>query len=955
MPSVSETTINVELANLLRSKHPRWLKAVHVEETDVFEQRRLKPDIVVDSGIPVVIESEFQPATTVEEDAMRRLGGVTTISGRQVETVVAVRFPATLREPSPDLAKILALVRFEYCVISGIESPFNRSPKRGWFSGDIDNLVRCIELVALSERFVEDGLNVLEVIITRCGRLMRSIGGEVMHKRLGQVLSQQPGEQTNRMALAILSNAFTFYSSIQKKHALPTLDELRSETGALLTSNLLRCWRYVLNEINYWPIFKVASEIVNCLDYDLAPTVFENMYDATQELNRVGTATIHDLSARLFQRMIVDRKFLATFYTLPSSAALLAELAVDRLPHDWSSPFLPMHLHIADLACGTGTLLTAAYQSIASRVRRQGQDDAQLHKSLIAQSLIGADIMPAASHLTASQLSGVHPSETFDRTMVYTMPYGKQSDESAFPLAIGSLELIAEDGFTTLFGTGRIQVRGDQIEQVKELRLPKESLDLVIMNPPFTRPTNHALTDVPVPSFAGFDTSKEEQKAMSDRLKIIRRSLTSPIGNGYAGLASNFLDLAHVKIRPGGVLAFVLPRTFLRGVAWQAARDVITRQYRDICVVSIVETKSTRSAFSADTAMAEILLIATRLLPGEKPVKDDILFINLASRPSTLHEAIEVASRIRSLDEMNSGEVVIGGHRAFSFLRTPIGNAGVAGVSSIDLCKFMLSLSKGEFLSVRDNLSISMPITRLQTLGECGPVHRLIGSPVDSRPRGPFAFYESQHAATYPALWSHDALRERQMEVLPDTRGVIREGEDDRARHIWQTATRLHFSLDFRTTSQSLSACLTPESTLGGRAWPSYKLRETQWESGVTLWANSTLGLLSHWWGASRQQSGRSMLTVSTLPDLLVLDVRALSASQRARCEAIYGEMKNARLLSAKDAVDDPTRASLDQMLLVDTLGMSPKVLPALELLRSQWCVEPSVSGVDIVELSRSA
>ena len=39
----------------------------------------------------------------------------------------------------------------------------------------------------------------------------------------------------------------------------------------------------------------------------------------------------HDLTGRIFQRLIADRKYLATFYTLPASAALLARLAVAKL------------------------------------------------------------------------------------------------------------------------------------------------------------------------------------------------------------------------------------------------------------------------------------------------------------------------------------------------------------------------------------------------------------------------------------------------------------------------------------------------------------------------------------------------------------------------------------------------------------------------------------------------
>ena len=92
-----------------------------------------------------------------------------------------------------------------------------------------------------------------------------------------------------------------------------------------------------------------------------------------------------------------------------------------------------------------------------------------------------------------------------------------------------------------------------------------QCLDLAIMNPPFTRPTNHESTTVPVPSFAGFDTSDGEQRDMSKRLNEIGRYMESRVGNGNAGLASHFVDLAHTKTRPGGVIALVLPASFAQG------------------------------------------------------------------------------------------------------------------------------------------------------------------------------------------------------------------------------------------------------------------------------------------------------------------------------------------------------------------------------------------------------
>ena len=127
----------------------------------------------------------------------------------------------------------------------------------------------------------------------------------------------------------------------------------------------------------------------------------------------------------------------------------------------------------------------------------------------------------------------------------------------------------------------------------KDFPVEHESFDLVIMNPPFTRPTGHeaAKIGVPVPSFAGFDTSKDEQLAMSRKL----RAQSKLFGHGNAGLASEFMDLAHDKLKPGGVLALVLPFAFVSGQAWSKAQETLSRWYRDIHVVSIATTGTTSS------------------------------------------------------------------------------------------------------------------------------------------------------------------------------------------------------------------------------------------------------------------------------------------------------------------------------------------------------------------------
>ena len=226
-------------------------------------------------------------------------------------------------------------------------------------------------------------------------------------------------------------------------------------------------------------------------------------------------------------------------------------------------------LLIADFACGTGALLSAAQRAVYRRYRRAGGDDKGLHQALMEHVLTGLDIMPAATHLTCSMLSSSHPSLAYGESQIHTMPYGIDGGTTH----IGALDLLESEHSMSLFATGQ-SIAGSEahLSTQHSVTIKDESCDPVIMNPPFTRPTNHkgaARANTPVPSFAGFRKSHEEQKAMSKKL----RRCQPEFGHGSAGLASNFMDLGHRKLKDGGVLALVMPFTFARGNSWVKAEE----------------------------------------------------------------------------------------------------------------------------------------------------------------------------------------------------------------------------------------------------------------------------------------------------------------------------------------------------------------------------------------------
>ena len=975
MPRTAEHTVNVELARLLRTKHPRWQNGVGVEQTGVLaDAPGLRPDILIQhpGGLPVVIETEYHPAREVEVDASSRLGAVVAASGEAIEQAVALRVPVDLRGVNQaNLPQRVAEADFNYCVFTeGADGP-DRWPASGWLTGGVDDLAGFIEHTALSERRIARGTLVLETGVRQAaGRLEAMLlEPEGILGRRAAVLHQQPGEQTERMAMAIIANAMTFHATlVAAKLDVRSFDDLREESPLkhLSRSIVIAEWRRILHEINYWPIFRIANELMSPVSAREASSILEHLAKVADALTEIGTATTHDLSGQMFGRLITDRKFLATFYTLPASAALLAELAAARLDVDWSDSEAFTDLRIADLACGTGALLAAAYRAVAARHRRAGGDDAPLHAAMMEHALIGADIMPAATHLTASTLSSAHPGLPFDRTRIHTMPYGdpEPDDPGGRATAIGSLDLILSDAQPSLFGTGQHAIRGRgrpltvhawpaQQRQGDELRIPKGSVDLMIMNPPFTRPTGQEASSigVPVPAFAGFATSEDEQRRMSGALQRIRSRLEHPVGHGNAGLASNFIDLAHAKLKPGGVLALVLPLAVTSGGAWSATRRLLATHYRDVTVVTIASVGSNSTAFSSDTGIGEALVIASK---RQEPVETDesvapTLYVNLAQRPRSVAEATEIVRSVRDIPTGHGGLLNVGQEEVGSFIHATLADSGCASIREPRIAHAALGLERQSLRLPRISGTLPIPTTRLENVGARGLYHMDIsGTETNDQgvPRGPFDVIPLRRSVPeYPMLWSHNAKRERRLHVDPDAEGRVRPKSDEKAVRVWESATRLHFNRDFRLNSQSLAACLTPKRSIGGRAWPNVQLRNPAHEEASALWANTTLGLISYWWAGSRQQQGRSVISITGLPSLLTIDVRALSEEQIKRSMQIFNDFLEYEFLPANEAYRDPARQALDQAVLIDLLGLPESILEPLALLRRQWCAEPTVHG----------
>ena len=120
------------------------------------------------------------------------------------------------------------------------------------------------------------------------------------------------------------------------------------------------------------------------------------------------------------------------------------------------------------------------------------------------------------------------------------------------------------------------------------------------------------------------------------------------MGTGNSGLAADFLDLSLRKARDDGVIALVLPLSGVSGTGWEGARKVLARKCQDITVITIAGAGSYDSSFSADTGMAECLLIARR---GKMLAENRATFVILHRQPRATVEAELLAAEISRIRE----------------------------------------------------------------------------------------------------------------------------------------------------------------------------------------------------------------------------------------------------------------------------------------------------------------
>ena len=591
-----ESVINDALARVLREQC--GLSAV----AETLHGGR-RPDIIVRlSEGPVVLETELDPASTVEADALSRLG--MEIDGRRVQNVFAVTVPGRLRStPQPRLYRRLATetLRWQEWRSDGASGPR--------LDGTATELGHSVARSNPPAGNLDDAVDVLDRGARRAGARLRASPGTL--GRVAGVFGADPSDEAANMAALVVINAMVFQDRLASSEAtFRPVNDARSPDG-FSRLRLLQMWDYVLT-IDYKPIFKMARDVISELSEVESGRFLEECAQTASALLAMGVVGRHDLAGRIFNQLLDQRKLLAAFYTSIPASTLLAGLALspDKWQNvDWSTTEGVGALRVVDPACGTGTLLMAAYRKIVQNhaTGTSGNvSDPLLHQALVERVIIGADVVQSAVHLTAATLAAMSPSVRFAEMQLHTLRLGMDANRKIW---LGSLDWLTAPETQSFFSTTEEQIG---VEDGEGSIVHRPRADLVISNPPFVRRGSDGGKEEAIARvFSLPEGDVESQKAVAKRTSAL---LKGTAANQTAGHGSSFTVLAHRMVKPGGRVALVLPVTALFGESWREVRNMLSVAYDVEFVVSSHDPQ--QLTMSYDTSIAEGLVVAREAAAG---------------------------------------------------------------------------------------------------------------------------------------------------------------------------------------------------------------------------------------------------------------------------------------------------------------------------------------------------
>ena len=469
--------------------------------------------------------------------------------------------------------------------------------------------------------------------------------------------------------------------------------------------------------------------------------------------------------------------------------------------------------------------------------RGDADDEEALGLLLVEDVLWGYDVNLTATHMAASTLGMLSPTTKFNRMNIHRALLGVFDGEPY----LGSLDFLS--------GQARLAAWPSATQQVEsgEGRVePPSPMDLVIMNPPFTR-----------------DSLRHDQFSRADEQAIKRREKEIMEGQPYreaarlSGSANAFMVVGDKILSEGdGTLAVVLPTVMATNPAASQTRNYLAGRFHIDTIVSSHDPA--RIFFSENTSIGEVLLICRRW-SGDGP-KPPTRVVNLARNPATPLAALDTAVRIE-----RAGET--GGRVSHDFTVQQV-DSGRIERGDWFAVNFLSPYLVEAYRTLSEASPWTVPTVPLSSLADIGPAGQRIrdaythsGMPTQSGRR---------------ALWYHKTDVTRSMRAETDVYIEPKASKRHLADSYWEQRSQMLLPHRLRLNLARVIAVMLPEQAVGS-IWTPCRPHNPGQANALCLYLNSTPGLLSLL-GARGNRVPSYPFSLDTLRSLPVPNFAALGA-----------------------------------------------------------------------------
>ncbi len=932
----SEPDANSAIADYLNGVGVGW--DANAERTQTLIGDNGRPDIVVrqNGRRAVVVETEYgRPAVG---DARSRLGKKLVGETRELSEVIAVGIDESCKDDTR--SEFLARLENDESMLSvQLVSTVGVWPDDPLVSRPSDLVAYCEYAQVPQLEIDEQSANVAREIeslganLRDAVRLMGSRGDDILNE-LTEIVGAESAEDATKIVCAIwlttidLHNDLATYSPTLQSMGLETTQQIRvgSGMGALRQQHLLDAWD-VIESVNYLPVMELAkASLLAVGDSGAVSEILMNLEGLSGNLNSLQAKHVYNFAGELWQRLVADREERAAHYTKPEVAELLSTLAAQRFGSRSAEEVASLDL--MDAACGTGTLIGAGERALRRVYMLKGGSDSSLHRKRMEGHIIALDVNGIAGTMTAKRLTDLEVAQDYQESRIAIVTH-----------EAGSLCLLNPEttGITDMLGSGGRGLTPGQSSSNGMVQVPVSSVDLALMNPPYSRPRG----------------GREQATTGLAPLRRIAARYGWLMSHGQAGLGSDFGNMCNMRLKPGGVFAHVLPLTAAHAGSWTQWRREMVRYFKDIVVIANTNTSELQS-MSADTGMGEMLVVATkRDTPLEGSEVDELLCVSLSAAPATMAEGYALAREIAAVPDGSP----TGTERWGSWARlkqngtgSPWGAVGNRNVELIAVSELMLEGRLYDPTTLNEHAML-LPMATLSELAETGPTHHLIGHPRGSEAIGAFEWNPLETLPVAPSqksMWSANA--QTQVRIATDPTHGGRVVSQSLARRLVAQRSNWFISRNLRWTSQALAFAYTGNVTHGGRAWNAMQDLDDGVGRCLALWNNSIFGGIVRNAYGQTTQAGRATIQVNAIAGLPCPDFGAnTTAGAHARwvADMNFAGLSGLELEPFAYCFRDENRWRIDDVV-AEMIGLDPSASDVADMLahyRLMFASEPNVNG----------